>query len=187
MKGCELGMGITSTLYFGYTDKSVEITDIETPFGNASVYASNQKIKFGYTSKKHTFKNGLCATIYRIEIDTSEYHLNDRFDVRIGEINKFEYYDSDENTVMQEFHNDKFCIAVIGYDSDYDFATNRFFGGQTFTFGTVGTEHGVSYIVVRNPEKSEFNEEQHIIYTWIIFLPVSNHYDAADLIEIELV
>ena len=44
-------MGITSTLYFGYTEKEVETKEIVTPFGQVSVYLHNQKIKFHYTTK----------------------------------------------------------------------------------------------------------------------------------------
>ena len=49
-----------------------------------------------------------------------QYQLHDEFDVRVGNVDGFEYYDSDEHTVMCEFHDKKYSIAVIGYDSDYE-------------------------------------------------------------------
>ena len=66
-------MGITSTLYFGYTEKEVETKEIVTRFGQVYVYLHNQKIKFYYTTKKHIFKKGISCNIHRIAIDTKQY------------------------------------------------------------------------------------------------------------------
>jgi hypothetical protein len=176
-------MGITSTLYFGYTEKEVETKEIVTPFGQVSVYLHNQKIKFHYTTKKHIFKNGISANIHRIAIDTMQYQLHDEFDVRVGNVDGFEYYDSNEHTVMCEFHDKKYSIAVIGYDSDYDFERDCFIE-DAFTFRTDSENYGMNYKIVRDPTSFIKN---NIIYTWIVFLPISDAYDAADLIDIELV
>ena len=176
-------MGITSALYFGYTEKEVETKEIVTPFGQVSVYLHNQKIKFHYTTKKHIFKNGISANIHRIAIDTMQYQLHDEFDVRVGNVDGFEYYDSDEHTVMCEFHDKKYSMAVIGYDIDYDFERDCFIE-DAFTFRTDAENYGMNYKIVRDPTSFIKN---NIIYTWIVFLPISDAYDAADLIDIELV
>ena len=42
----------------------------------------------------------------------------------------------------------------------------------------------MNYKIVRDPTSFIKN---NIIYTWIVFLPISDAYDAADLIDIELV
>ena len=178
-------MGITSSLYHNYcTDNTA--TAIDTVFGQISVVKSNHSIPFGFTSKKYRFKNGITTDILRIRINTQQYKIQDEFEVRVGEVNGFEYYDSDENTVMQEFHNEKYCIAVIGLDSDYSFDTDEFFTGEVFSFGSYGTCSGMKYKIVRDPN-SFHHEFQYTILTWIVILPVSDEYNAADLIDIELV
>lgn len=118
-----------------------------------------------------------------LRLDTMQYQLHDEFDVRVGNVDGFEYYDSDEHTVMCEFHDKKYSIAVIGYDSDYDFERDCFIE-DAFTFSTDAENYGMNYKIVRDPTSFIKN---NIIYTWIVFLPISDAYDAADLIDIELV
>ena len=52
-------MGISSTLYSGYSKQEIETNRIPTPFGAATVSISGQPISFHYTTKPHTFKNGI--------------------------------------------------------------------------------------------------------------------------------
>ena len=175
------------------TDKNKENSKPEivehsfaTPLGEVYVLKSGIKIPFEYTTIKHTFRNGISTDIYRIKIDTRNHSVNDEFEIRVGNINSFEYYDSDENTTMQEYHDDKYCIAVIGLDTDYDFSSDKFYGGYNFTFGTCGADYGMTYKIVRIPDSSHTSFDT-TIYTWIVCLPISYKYDAADLIDIELV
>lgn len=150
------------------------------------ILKSGIKIPFEYTVINHTFRNGVSANIYRIKIDTRNHSVNDEFEIRIGNINRFEYYDSDENTTMQEYHDDKYCIAVIGLDSGYDFAAHKFYGGHNFTFANDECDYGIKYIIVREPNHKDTSFET-TIYTWVVCLPLSDKYDAAYMIDIELV
>ena len=179
-------MGITSTLYDEYYNKEIVSNKLETPFGEVTMIKSGQKIPFEYTTKKYCFRNGISADIFRLKIDTRNHKMNDDFEIRIGNINEFEYYDSDENTVMQKFQNNKFCIAVIGFDSYYDFIADKFYGGYDFSFGVKEASYGIKYKIVREPSTFK-NSFEYIIYTWIVFLPLSDEYDVVNMIDIELV
>ena len=179
-------MGIANTQYEGYCKKDIKTTAFKTSFGEVSVFKSGQKIPFEYTQEKYCFSNGISADVHYVEIDTRDYLINDEFEIRIGNISGFQYYDSDEDSVMLEFHNNKFCIAVIGFDSYYCFETDRFYGGYDYTFGSFGTDYGMKYKIVRDPKRCEYAYE-YLIYTRIVCLPISDKYDAADLIDYELV
>ena len=59
-------MGISSTLYSGYSKQEIETNRIPTPFGAATVSISGQPISFHYTTKQHTFKNKVFVLFYNI-------------------------------------------------------------------------------------------------------------------------
>ena len=178
-------MGISSTFYSGYSKQEIETNRIPTPFGDAIVSISGQPISFHYTTKQHIFKNGISTQIHRIRIDTLNYQLDDMLDIQVGTIRTFEFFDSDESTVMTEYHDDKFCIALIGYDTDYDFCTDAFYGGDVYSYDSSCTGSGICCTIVRNPAVFS-RKHNRMLYAWVVFLPVSDRYDAADMIDIEL-
>ena len=175
--------GIVNALSEGYDEGEIKDTGFETPIGEAAVFKSGKKIPIEYGLKKYRFRNGITADIYRVKIDTRKYSVNDEFEIRIGSIEAFRYYDSDEHTIMQEYHDERYCVGVIGFDSDYDHENDKFYGEYEFAFAAVGTKYGMKYKIVRDTKMSD---DKCIIYTWIVFLPVSDEYDAAEMIDIEL-
>lgn len=80
---------------------------------------------------------------------------------------------------MTEYHDDKFCIALIGYDTDYDFRTDAFYGGDVYSYDSPCTESGICCTIVRNPE-SFSQEHNRMLYAWVVFYP----YQIAMMLQI---
>ena len=164
-----------------------EIIALETPFGLLTVLhnPSGLQIPFSHSIYKHTFQNGVTADVHTLIIDTKKYAIGESFQLRVGNLNKLRYYSSDENTVMYEYHDDKNCMALIGTETYYDEDKKEFYTGRTFSFTECPSELGFEYLIVRDPHDESLYET--LIETRIVWLPLSDQYDAAYLIDIELV
>lgn len=164
-----------------------EIKALHTPFGNAIVLHSPSgfRIPFDHWTELHTFENGLTADVHYIGIDTRKYAVGDCFQIRIGSLNMLDYYSSDENTVMYEYHDDKTCIALIGTETYYDEERQEFCTGRTFSFMESPSDKGMDYQIIHNPNDETLYE--YYIRTQIVWIPVSGQYHAPDIIETELV
>ena len=176
--------GVSSALCDGYSADTMQ-TAVCPPFGEIAVLKAGQKAPFSYAVKQHRLKNGAVADIHRIMIDTRLYAIGDELTVTIDGVHTFAYYDSDENTIMQTYPDSTHCIAMIGFDGGwYDDETKRFYGVMT-TFDTAETESGIRYTVTRDAADCK-NEGGFLAYTWITCLPISDQYDAAEIMDIEL-
>ncbi len=169
----------------GYADKSIKTKAFETPVGEVYISSSGNRIEFDYSSKDYTFRNGLKARIHRIIIDTLGYSVGDRLEIKVGEISGFKFYDSDENTVMQEYHNSEFSISCIGFDTDYDFNKKSFYGPMKHSFAVSCEKYGLLYSIVKNASELDENDNR-FIYAWIVCTPISKEFDVEESVFIEL-
>lgn len=176
--------GVAAALCDGYGADTMQTT-VSAPFGEIAVLKAGQKMPFSYTVKPYRFKNGAVADIHRVAIDTRLFAIGDELTITVGDVHTFAYYDSDENTVMQTYQDNANCIAMIGFDGGwYDDETKRFYGVLT-TFDTAETARGIRYTVTRDAADCK-NEGVFIAYTWIACLPPSDRYDAAEMMDMEL-
>ena len=166
---------------------SETIMELETPFGQVTVLhlPSGLNVPFSHSTVEHIFENGVAAYVHYIVIESEKYTVGDSFKIRIGNLNKLSFYSSDENAVMYEYHDDKNCIALIGTETYYDESEQNFYTGRTFSFTEYPSELGIDYKIIHDPNDESLYESY--IRTRIVWLPISDEYKAADLIDIELV
>lgn len=65
------------------------------------------------------------------------------------------------------------------------FCTDAFYGGDVYSYDSSCTGSGICCTIVRNPAVFS-RKHNRMLYAWVVFLPVSDRYDAADMIDIEL-
>ena len=159
---------------------------VETPFGALTAEKDGERVSFSVSETLYRFRNGISAPLYRIRLDAGDFVRGDVLCVRIGTLNRLAYYDSDENTFMQAYSDDRFCIAVIGTDTCYDDVHDWFYGERVFAVRVAGTASGVQIEIVRDPLSFD-DAASRLTELTVIWLPVSAEYDAAELIDTELV
>ncbi len=166
---------------------SEEVMGFETPFGVVKVFHNSfgKQIPFFHSIEEHTFENGVTADVHLLVIDPINYEVGDIFQIRIGVLDNLEFHSSDENVIMYEYHDDKYCIGLIGTETDYSERLGEFLTGRTFSFTEYPSKFGIDYKLIRDPQ-DESIDYPHIC-TRIVWLPISDEYSAVDLIDFELV
>lgn len=164
---------------------AAETDRFPTPFGDVRLMHGGAPLRFRHSTMQHVFRSGVCGTVHRLELDTLPFALHDTFDLQVGAIDDFAYYDSDEYTVMLAHHDSAHLLALIARDTGYS-AQHDAFLTRPFSFSTECEKTGIRFRIERVPQAFP-DESDRTLTAWVIWLPVSESYDAAELIDIDFV
>ena len=152
---------------------------LKTPFGNLIVKINNQEVQFELSVENCNIdeKEKLNIDVYEISIETKDLQVKDNIDI-IFDNNNLKFYGTDEHTCMIYGTKNNLLLAFIGYDTDYNFSTSKFYNGECYAFAIKNNDgQGFHYEIVRNPLEYLNWDEGHIIKLRIAWLPISNEND----------
>ncbi len=176
-------MGISKQLLENYKTIEKKCKYFNTPFGKLIVKINNINVPFTLSKKKYTLKNiekkEIGVDVFRIELETNGLKMNDIINIKFEEERRLEYYAADENILMISEMNNGLLLAVIAYDSEFNYNDMEFYNGNYYSYALKKiNDNGVEYEVLSNPKEHLNFNEGHIINVWIMWTSDNNFYNA---------
>ena len=130
------------------------------------VYRNYDSITYEIYKKEYSLIPYYKYDVYNIRIDVKNFNINDTIQISFTNTPSFKRYDSDENTVMIDYQDNKDYYAIIGYDKE-DSLINECYGIYDIR------KDGIYYSIDLNPKEHLDYELAHVINVWIVHIDKS--------------